>query len=270
MPTTLGAHSPKLDVVRALRTTAGRREHGRFAVDGITMLGEAVDAGHEPHAIYATESGFEALRASGAVDASRLDRTYLVAERSMAKLSDLDSPPGILSVFSTRTRDVAALLDAGDPVLALARLADPGNAGTLVRTAEIFGVERIVFGTGGVDAFHPKVVRATMGAIFRVAIATADGSELARAAGSNDYALVSVASGGESLPDFRFDRRSVLVVGNERHGVDGYVADADRTVSIPQRGAGESLNAAIAGSIVLYAFSQQTDPPGKGRSFENA
>jgi TrmH family RNA methyltransferase len=247
-----------LDAVRALKTKAGRRERSRFAVEGPTMLEEALRSGAVPEAIYATEPA----RAAAAATLAGLDPAvpvFLVQERAMAKLSDLETPPGLLAVLETRSRPLAALLDGPGPLLLLAGVADPGNAGTLLRSAEIFGFAGVLFGAEAVEPYNPKVVRASMGAIFRVPFGVAAAAEVESAARERGYELVAAGDGGTPLPEFRFVRRSIIAIGNERRGVKNWLAAWDRTVTIPQRGAGESLNAAVAGSIVAYAASSQLE-----------
>ena len=251
--TTLGLHSPLLQPVRDLRTKAGRREQGRFAIEGPTLLAEALAAGLKPLAVYVTAGGHAALPVSARLD----DVLFEVPDRAMARLSDLESPPGILAVFPLRHAALDEVLADGAPGIVLAGVADPGNAGTLLRSAEIFGFSGAVFLGDAVEPYNPKVVRASMGAIFRLRLAVATPAELTAAASHAGYTIVAAASGGEPLPAFDFPPRSLIAIGHERHGVTPYLPQVDRTVAIPQRGGGESLNAAVAGSIIFYAFSQR-------------
>jgi TrmH family RNA methyltransferase len=253
--TTLGLHSPLLHPVRDLRTKSGRREQRRFAVEGATLLAEGLAAGLRPEAVYVTAAGQAGLPASAGLD----DVTFAVPDRAMARLSDLESPPGILAVFALRLTALDEVFANGEPGVVLAGVADPGNAGTLLRSAEIFGFSGAVFLGDSVEPHNPKVVRASMGAIFRLRLAVAEPAGLIAAAGRAGYVLVAAAREGEPLPAFRFARRSLIAIGHERHGVTPFLPAADRTVAIPQRGEGESLNAAVAGSIIFYAFSQQLD-----------
>jgi TrmH family RNA methyltransferase len=250
MPTPLGAHSPRLDAVRELRTQRGRREQGRFAVEGATLLDEALASGKVPEAVFATESALAALPPTG--DAP----VFIVPDRALARLSELQTPPGIVAVFPLALTSLELLLQGGEPALLLAGISDPGNAGTLVRSAEIFGIERAIFGRDGVEPFNPKVVRATMGAIFRTAIALAEPGELLAVARRHGYEVVAATPEGEPLPSFHFPERPLLAIGNERRGVADWLPEWDREVAIPQRGRGESLNAAVAGGTILYAYSQ--------------
>jgi TrmH family RNA methyltransferase len=261
MPTSLGAHSPKLERVRTLRTKAGRRNEGRYAVEGPTMLDEVLRSGLRPESVYATEAGYAAL---GPL-ASRLDtELYLIPDRAMGRLSDLETPPGVLAILPLAFTPLSGLLGAGEPVALLAGVADPGNAGTLLRTAEIFGVTRAIFAQDGVEPYNPKVVRASMGAIFRMQLATSGPGELLEGSGRAGYAVVATARGGTPIEAFPFSRRTILAIGNERRGVAGWLPRWDATVSIEQQGDGESLNAAVAGGIVFYVFSQRA-PRGPGR-----
>jgi TrmH family RNA methyltransferase len=251
--TTLGLHSPLLDPVRALRTKSGRREQRRFAVEGPTLLAEALAAGRRPIAVYVTETGRRGLPEGAALD----EVLFTVPDRAMARLSDLDTPPGILAVFPLVLGSLESVLATGAPGVVLAGVADPGNAGTLLRSAEIFGLSVALFLEGAVEPYNPKVVRASMGAIFRMQIAVAGPAELTASAKRAGYSLVAAGREGETLPAFRFDERSLIAIGHERHGVSALLPDVDRTVTIPQRGGGESLNAAMAGAIIFYEFSQQ-------------
>jgi TrmH family RNA methyltransferase len=256
MSTILGAHSPKLDAVRALRTKAGRAEQGRYAIEGVTMLAEARAAGAMPESLFVTDRGATLLDPE--TRAAYADRTFVVPDRAMARLSELEAPPGLIAVLPVALEPTAALLD-GSPAIVLAGVSDPGNAGTLLRSAEIFGITRAIFTRDGVEPHNPKVVRATMGALFRMRVASADGADLVVAAREAGYAIVAAARGGEPLPGFAFPEKALLAIGNERHGVVGSLPAWDRTISIPQPGGGESLNAAVAGSIIFYAFSQRSE-----------
>jgi RNA methyltransferase, TrmH family len=250
----LGLHSPKLDAVRDLRTKRGRRAHGRYAVEGATLLSEALAAGIEPEAIYVTSAALTDLP-----EAARPLHQLLfeVPDRAMVRISDLEAPPGIVSVFPIALTPLDVLLGAGHRAVVLAGVSDPGNAGTLMRSAEIFGLPGVVFLEAAVEPHNPKAVRASMGALFRLDLAVAKPDDISTAAERHGYTLVAAAQDGEPLPGFRFPERSLIAIGHERRGVAEWLPRYDRAVAIPQRGRGESLNAAIAGSIIFYAFSQQ-------------
>ncbi len=250
----LGAHSPKLDAVRELRTKAGRRDQGRFAVEGPTLLAEALRSGLLPEELYATAEAAAALRADPAAPACPL---YEVPERAFGRLSDVATPSGLLAVFALRLTPLEELLRSGKPLALLAGVADPGNAGTLLRSAEIFGLGGTIFAGPAVEPHNPKVVRASMGAIFRHPIALAERAGLFSKAVAAGYRVIASGAGGSPLPGYRFSARTILAVGNERRGIHEGLDGWHEIVRIPQSGPGESLNAAVAGSIVFYAFATE-------------
>src|SRR6202042_2830174 len=110
----------------------------------------------------------------------------------------------------------------------------------------------VLFGSGTVEPYNPKVVRASMGAIFRLRVAPVTADALASLAEENRYSVVAADRSGEPLREFTFAPRSIIAIGGERRGVAGWLRTWDSAVAIPQIGAAESLNAAVAGSIVLY------------------
>ncbi|MDQ2908469.1 MAG: RNA methyltransferase [Candidatus Eremiobacteraeota bacterium] len=254
MPTTLGAHSPRLAAVRALLTKRGRREQGCFSVAGLTMLEEALSAQRVPEALYVTAAALDAL---GPPTATLADRIFVVSERALAGLTDLETPPGLVAVHRGSLENAEAILASGAPTLVLADLSDPGNAGTLLRSAEIFGIKAALLTERAVGPYNPKLVRATMGAIFRLRLGVGGGAELRAAAAGFGYAVVVADRSGSPLPRFRFPRKPLIVIGNERHGPGDWLRHAEHCVAIPQGGRGQSLNAAVAGAIILYAFQQQ-------------
>ena len=248
----LGAHSPKLDELRALRSKAGRREQGRFAVEGPTMLAEALRSGLVPEAIYATSEAAPALLADSETPACPF---YEVPERAFGRLSDVATPHGLIAVFPLGMTSLEDLLASGKPLAMLCGISDPGNAGTLLRSAEIFGFGGAIFAGPAVEPHNPKVVRASMGAIFRLPIAVAERQGLYALAREAGYRVIATGPKGSPISVYRFPARSILAIGNERRGVGEGLDGWHDTVAIPQIGPGESLNAAVAGSIVFYAFA---------------
>ena len=258
VPTELSPHNPRFAAVRELRTPRGRREAGRFATEGPTLLEEAARSGLRPREIYATPEALARL------DSGRWESAgtavYAVPERAFARLSDVASPAGILAVFDLPSVTLAEVLARDGRVLLLAGVGDPGNAGTLVRSAEAFGAAGVVFGRGGADPFAPKVVRAAMGSLFRVPVAQADPEEVLAAAAAAGRPIAATDVEGEELGAAGIPPNAVLAVGNERRGVRDWLPRWDLSIRIPQRAATESLNAAVAGSIVLYEASRCQDP----------
>lgn len=258
VPTDLGSHNPRIAAVRALQTAAGRREQGAFAIEGTTMLAEAERSGVRLRAVYGTAQGLDHAERDGF--AARAEAAgvpvFRVADSALARMSGLTSSPGILAVVERPQDTVGAVLARPGPVLLLAAVNDPGNAGTLVRSAEAFGTVGVLFGDGGADPFGPKVVRASMGSIFRVPVASVGPDEIVAAAAATGRPLIVADREGEELHRVALPPDAIVAVGNERHGVRGWLPRWDRAVRIPQRDAAESLNAAVAGSILLYELGR--------------
>jgi TrmH family RNA methyltransferase len=250
VPTELSPHNPRVEGVRELRTARGRRAEGRFAVEGPTLLEEAVRSGLPPREIYLTAMAFERFDA-GRYEAEGIP-VFLLPERAFARLSEVESPTGVLTVFDLPQRTAADVLARTGPVLLLAGVNDPGNAGTLVRSAEAFGAAGVLFGRGGADPYGSKVVRAAMGSIFRLPVAAVDPDEIVAAAAAAGRALIAADVDGEDLRVVGIPPNAVFAIGNERRGVRDWLPRWDRAIRIPHLGAAESLNAAVAGSIVLY------------------
>jgi TrmH family RNA methyltransferase len=252
----LGANNPRLDRVRALRTKKGRREEGRFTIEGSTLLKEALRSGISIEELYGTPAELESSSSAREAESNGTP-VFRVDERTMRRLSDLETAPGLLAVVPIELLPAAELFAGSGLVLALAGLSDPGNAGTLLRAAEAFGASGVVFGSGTVEPHAPKVVRGAMGSLFRLKIAVAAPEEVAAAAAG--WEITGLASDGVPIQGLSWGSRSLLVVGQERRGLGAWTALCSRIAAIPMKGEAESLNAAVAGGIALYEASKR--PP---------
>jgi RNA methyltransferase, TrmH family len=196
-----------------------------FAVEGEDLLEAGLDAGLEPA---------DVLFAGEDVEAGLL-----------AEVSELAHPPRVVAVF--RREDLPRGMR---PVtLALWRVGDPGNVGTLLRAADAFGAG-VALSEGCADPTGPKAVRASMGSLFRVPLSGFDEPPAKRVA--------LAPSGGIPLPELQLDGDVVLVLGAEREGLpSGVLERCEQQASIPQPGGGESLNVAMAGAIALYELARR-------------
>lgn len=180
---------------------------------------------------------------------------YRVSDKMFSTLSDTETTQGILAVCKMtyyNTEEIAC-----DTLLVCDGVSDPGNLGTLIRAAECSGVGGVVLLKGTVDPYCPKVVRSTMGSVFRVPVYFADVDDLKNAL--SDYSIVAtVLDGSTDLYEISFPKKTAVVVGNEAHGVSKAVAEmAQIRALIPMCGKSESLNASVAGSIVMYEIFRQ-------------
>lgn len=254
MPTSLGAHNPRIEAARDLLTKKGRREQGRFSFEGPTLLQEAHDARVPVEALYVTQDAYDRLPL-----AARLERdgvpVYVVDDRAMRRISDVETPSGVLAVAPIRPAALHGILREPGVVLLLADVSDPGNVGTLLRTAEAFGVAGVIAGSRGAEMHLPKVVRSAMGALFRLPLAAAEPEALRGAL--EGWEVTGLTACGEPLAGLRWGERSIVAVGNERHGLGRWEPLCTRFGSIPMPGKAESLNAAVAGAIALYEATKR-------------
>jgi TrmH family RNA methyltransferase len=226
-------------------------------VEGPTLIREAWRSGVAIREIYAVPERLGEHPDIAALETASAP-LFTAPERVYARWSELESPPGILAVVEMPAADPQAILGRPGTVLLLAGINDPGNAGTLLRSAEAFGAAGALFGRGGVDPYAPKVVRAAMGALFRLPVAIVDAAWLPGAAKSAGRLTVAADLSGIDVAQTKLPRDVVLAVGNERRGVRDWLEAWDIAVSIPHQGPAQSLNAAMAGSILLYVLSRPT------------
>jgi len=251
----LGLHAQRLADVRALRSPKGRREQGRFAFEGLTLLEEARASGFPVEAIYCASTAYDTAGSLRELEREGV-AVYLVDERSAAAISDLKTPSGVVVVAQMPLRSPEELVRGAGLLLVLADVNDPANAGTLLRSADAFGCAGVIFGRLGVDPYHPKLVRGSMGAVFRLALGIAEPPQLAEAASGAGLRLVGLTAAAACLQGEQLERPVGIVVGNERHGLGRWAALCTSVAAIPMEGRSESLSAAVAGSIALYEASR--------------
>lgn len=232
-----------------------RKESGLVVVEGMRLAEEALAAGWKTQlCLYTPDLAQRGLQIIEALQAAQVP-VEPVAEHVMKSVSDTQSPQGILLVLEQQS---LPLPDHPDCVLVLDQMKDPGNAGTLIRTAAAAGFEAVLLTEGSVDAFSPKVIRAGMGAHFRLPIqslSTAQVVERCQALGLTLWAA-SVDS-GQSYTAADLRTPLAIVIGSEAHGVEESLYAAARRLHIPMPGGGESLNAAAAGAVLIFEVVRQ-------------
>lgn len=251
--------NPRIQQIQKLQSSArARRKDGLFVVEGVRLAEEILAAVWHPELVLFTEEISD--RSQEAVDEfqSLGIETLPVAPHVMQVASDTQTPQGILAVLPTPEWALPA-----DPsfVLIPDGVRDPGNLGTLLRTALAAGVDTVILPPGNVDAFSPKVVRAGMGAHFNLPIISMDWETIGtRLANLSKFLADSV----DGQPHFEtgFDVPLALIIGGEAQGA-GETAQklATSCVHIPMPGQTESLNAAVAGSILMFEVVRQRQNP---------
>ncbi len=235
-----------------------RTANNQIAVEGLHLLKEAARSGLILHTIF-VRSGSEGLLEQVAASSAE---TLIVTEEVFASATVTENPQGIAALVEAPQFPLQALFRGTPLVVIAAGLQDPGNLGTLVRSAEAFGATGMIVLPGTVSLWNAKTLRASSGSAFRLPVVSMTAEEAfstLRARGVKMFA--AVARAGSSEADMRGP--SALLVGNEGAGLpEPWVAAADVRVTIPCPGAVESLNAAVAGSVLLYDAMRQRSAAG--------
>ena len=239
--------NPLMTHMRKLSSSAGyRREQGEFVCDSPKLLGEAVQWGAEIVTVVTTD-------ASSLPELPGHVRVVEVPEDVMASVSPMKTPQGVL--FTCRLPETALpqSLD-GRCYMVLDGVQDPGNVGTIWRTADAFGCDGLILLPGCADPYGPKTVRASMGAVFRSGVWTASPAEMKAALEKSGIPLYGAALRDDTLDAREVDyARAALAIGSEGRGLSEEMLQlCDKTIRIPMSERCESLNAAIAATVLLW------------------
>ena len=234
--------NPKVAAWKALKDRKGRRESGCFLVEGRKMVEEALASAFDVETVLVQE-GME-------LPDGLTMPVYELPAHVLAAVCDTKTPQGIAAVV--RMKEQSAL---GKHIVVLDGVQDPGNVGTIIRTADAAGLDGVLLSTQCADVFSPKVLRATMGSIFRMNLRTTDDlpGELTKLREKGYSILSSQLDGTPFYERQDVAERFALIIGNEGNGVSEQVQQtATHRVRLPMRGGAESLNAAIAAAIMMY------------------
>lgn len=234
--------NPKVAAWKALKDRKGRRESGCFLVEGRKMVEEALASAFDVETVLVQE-GME-------LPDGLTMPVYELPAHVLAAVCNTKTPQGIAAVV--RMKEQSAL---GKHIVVLDGVQDPGNVGTIIRTADAAGLDGVLLSTQCADVFSPKVLRATMGSIFRMNLRTTDDlpGELTKLREKGYSILSSQLDGTPFYEREKVAEQFALVIGNEGNGVSEQVQQtATHRVRLPMRGGAESLNAAIAAAIMMY------------------
>lgn len=232
-----------------------REKEGLFTVEGYKLFAEAVKSGMQVQTVFVTEALMEKRGEELEPLFAGCGEVYQIPHALESKLSQVEAPQGIYAMVQKPQLLKDTVAPSGKSVL-LVDLQDAGNVGTIIRTAEALGITHIYATAHTCDFYNPKVVRSTMGSLFRMKLGVvADAVEAissAQKAGIGVYASV-VSGEAEAVGNFSFDENSLLLIGNEGNGLSKEVADAaDHRITIHMSGNAESLNASAAACILMW------------------
>jgi TrmH family RNA methyltransferase len=255
-----GRHNALLKELRLAFHRSELTPSGECAVEGVRIIEEALRSGLRLRAVFVSESG-QARAARLLPQISSHAEAVLVPDKLFAAAVPSETPQGIAGLVAVKRNSQEDVLSssAAGPVLVIAGVQDPGNLGTMIRSAEAFGAKGVLLGEGTVSAYNSKVVRASAGSIFRIPAAKVDiqtAVSAMRSAGARLFATSSHK--GIPLPEADLGGDIAIFIGNEGAGVDKkLLPQMDQLIMIPHSPRVESLNAAIAASLILYEAARQ-------------
>jgi TrmH family RNA methyltransferase len=255
--------NPLIKQARALHQRKARVETGLFLVEGLHHIGQAVEAHWDVETLLYAPEFLTSNFARGLLE--RLERSQPgsvqtrlqpVSAEVMESLADKDNPQGLLAIVGQRRQTLASLREK-KALVALVAPQDPGNVGTILRTMDAVGADGLFLLDGGVDLYHPTVVRASMGTIFWKPIVQTSFDEFALWARAQSMQLIGTSAHADVDYHTLVPREPwTLVLGNEQKGLSReQTAACDVTVSLPMRGRVSSLNLAVAAGILLYVLN---------------
>ena len=223
--------------------------YGKFLVEGDKSVRELLHSSFKVDAIYGLSQW--------TADAPSLQATiYTVSESELLQLSTQDKPDQVIAVADIPTQEENARL--GDELyIACDRLNDPGNAGTIIRIADWFGISAVIFSADSVDVYNPKVVSAAKGSLFRLKVIHADLATLFN--NNKQIPVLGAAMDGENIYQTKQPTSGILLIGNEANGIsEDLYQYVSRKISIPSYGHAESLNAGVATGIIVSEWKRQS------------
>lgn len=265
MKTITSCKNERVKAWSALKQKKYREETGLFLLEGARLVKEALQSGAAVQTMLVQlDQAAEAPLAEVIHLAEASGVEWIgVSEAVLRHVADTQSPQGVVAVARQSQWDLEAVVQNPEQALYLVldRIQDPGNMGTMIRTADAVGVNAVFFRQGSVDLYNPKVVRSTMGSLFHLPVIECDLYRLFSRLKKEGVSLIGTSAQAEKTV-FAVDlRKSVaMVVGSEAHGLSPEVqAWLDGEVRLPMPGRAESLNAAVAAAVVLYEALRQRD-----------
>lgn len=248
--------------IKALHLKKNRDAEGLYFVEGIRFVNEAVENKQDIVKVIISDKleslngGKELIESVEAL----CEDCYLLSEKLFREISDTQTPQGILAVLKKKEFDFGETVGSGNSIVVLDNLQDPGNVGTIIRTADAAGISAVILTKGCADLFSPKVLRSTMGSVFHMPVFEGMNinESILELKKSGYRVIASHLEGSDNYFDEDLTGKSAIIVGNEANGISEETTKiADKLVKIPMPGRAESLNASIAASIMIYEIVRQ-------------
>lgn len=245
--------------IRKLKDKKYREQENKYIIEGIKLIEEAVEEKAKIDTVVVCEDCVEneTIQQSLMYEIAKYNCIY-VSEKVFSAVTEVTNPQGILAVVNKENKEEDIDYNQ-DVILVLDGIQDPGNLGTILRTVDSCGLNQIIISSKTADAYNPKVVRSTMGAIFRVkVIISQDLTKTLKEIKKHKFKVVATSLKTQgSVYDVDYSKKAI-VIGNEANGVSNEVLElADEKIKIPMPGKTESLNASVATAVILYEATRQ-------------
>ncbi len=242
----------EIKYIHSLKLKKNRKQSGEFVAEGVKLILDLLQSGMEVKKLFTTETSL--------FDAYNDIIIEEITQKELSRLSNQNNPNKAIALFSIPTNHFSEKLLEKDWILALDGINDPGNLGTIIRTADWFGFKHILCSSDCVDAYNPKVVQASMGSLARVQLHYMELQDELPAFAKKTSILGSFMD-GESIEEYTFPKNGILLIGNEANGIsDEIAAIVHKKLSIPSfslsQTKAESLNAAVATAIFCYSIKK--------------
>lgn len=243
----------KAKFIRSLNDKKGRQKNGCFYLEGIKVVNEVIERRGAINLRFIAYSEEILINVNGGKEIlKKIQNKISFSKDVFNTLTDTKTPQGILAVLEF-TNELEVLND--ENILVLDKVQDLGNLGTIIRSADAFGIKQIICTSGTADVYSPKVLRSTMGSILREKITYIDNLQKLEELKKYGFAIVGTTLNEKSISieKFDFSKKSIFVMGNEANGISKEIEKiCDYFIKIPMTGNAESLNVGVATSIILY------------------
>lgn len=260
-------NNPLIKDIKSLKIKKYREQNRLFFIEGIKFIEEALTSDEDIKSIIISETVQKDGKIQGIIhkikQKERKTRLYSVPDNILKQLSDTETPQGIIAVVKMKNYDLVEIMNRNKKnnlFVILDAVQDPGNMGTIIRTADAADFDAIIATKGCVDFYNPKVLRSTMGSIFHIPVINAnDLSQLITNLKSKSIKIyASHLNAQKYFYDLDMSKDTAIIIGNEANGISDQTASlADELIKIPMPGKAESLNASIAAGILIYETVRQ-------------
>jgi len=247
---------------KALKQKKFREENSKYLIEGIRFVEEAIKEKIKVESFFISEKLYKVNGGSELLDKiiSEGQKTYEISDKLLTEISDTENPQGIVAVVPIQSYTLDTVLQEKKSYVVLEAIQDPGNMGTIIRTADAAGFDGVIALKGCVDVYNSKVLRSTMGSIFHIPIVTsADSGEVLDSLKKLDLKTFAAHLNGQySYFEAPMGEGGAILIGNEGNGLSDEISrSADVLVKIPMPGRAESLNASTAAALMMYEMLRQ-------------